>query len=224
MASARAVLRALAMVTAAGRCFGVAAAEAAAWRWRLTLPLPMIVIGRTSASEFVLRSWAACSASCGVQLRRRRARTARRDPTAGLGVHPGLASCVGDGLGIARRSRPRRSSSSSARGREVRAHPQQRILGPPLGNLVVGAVAGGVVGVGVGLHAVGVGLDQQRAGSVAGPVDGPVEHREQRDEVVAVDALAGHAVADGLVRPATAPRTGGPAAPRSRTCCSARRT
>ena len=32
--------------------------------------------------------------------------------------------------------------------------------GRPRGDLVVGAVAGGVVGVGVGLHAVGVGLDQ----------------------------------------------------------------
>ena len=62
------------------------------------------------------------------------------------------------------------------------------------------AVAGGVVGVGVRLHPVGVRLDQLRALAGAGLLDRVAEHGEQRGHVVAVDPLAGHAVADALVR------------------------
>ncbi len=51
----------------------------------------------------------------------------------------------------------------------------------------------------MGLHAVGVGLDQQRAVALAGQAHGAGHDCHQRHQVVAVHAFAGHAVAHGLV-------------------------
>ena len=84
--------------------------------------------------------------------------------------------------------------------RQVGRHPAQRVLGHPFGDFAVLPVAGGVVGVGVRLHPVGVGLHEQGAGAFPGELDGAAEDGEQRDDVVAVHAFTGHAVADGLVR------------------------
>ena len=63
------------------------------------------------------------------------------------------------------------------------------------------AVAGRVVGVGVGLHAVGVRLDRAAALPRRGPARRPSPRTaSSAASVVAVDPLAGHAVADALVR------------------------
>jgi hypothetical protein len=52
----------------------------------------------------------------------------------------------------------------------------------------------------VRLHAIGVRLDQLRAATVTGLLDGGAQDRQQRCHVVAVDAFAGYAVPDALVR------------------------
>ncbi len=65
--------------------------------------------------------------------------------------------------------------------------------------LLLGAVAQVVVGVGVRLEPRGVQLEQHRALARARPGDGLVHDGEDGDGVVAVDLLAHHAVADPLV-------------------------
>ncbi|MCY1226501.1 hypothetical protein D9M72_387320 [compost metagenome] len=51
----------------------------------------------------------------------------------------------------------------------------------------------------MGLHPVGVGLHQQRAGAFARQLHRAAQHGKERDDVVAVHAFAGHAVAHGFV-------------------------
>ncbi|BFO13677.1 hypothetical protein SHKM778_00650 [Streptomyces sp. KM77-8] len=71
----------------------------------------------------------------------------------------------------------------------------------PLPGLHLGvvAVAGGVVGVGVRLHAIRDRLDQRRTAARAGTAYGVGEDLVHGGGVVAVDQAAGHPVADGLV-------------------------
>ena len=87
-----------------------------------------------------------------------------------------------------------------AEGGEVPAEPVDRVALLPVVDLCGLPVAAGVVGVGVRLHPVGDRLHQGGAAAFAGLGDRGGEHRVQRDQVVAVDAHAGQAVADGLVR------------------------
>src|SRR4051812_5021914 len=75
-------------------------------------------------------------------------------------------------------------------GLQVAAKAQDRVLGLPGGPLVVVAVAGRVVGGGVGAHAVGERLDQRRPLTGAGPLQGPPGHGEVRQHVVAVHPQA----------------------------------
>src|SRR5690606_23244085 len=75
-------------------------------------------------------------------------------------------------------------------GLQVAAQAQDRVLGLPGLALLVAAVAGRVVGGGVGAHAVGERLDQRRALTGAGPLQGPLGDGQARQDVVAVHAHA----------------------------------
>lgn len=102
----------------------------------------------------------------------------------GLGV---LAGCLDAGL-----------VEQAAPGQLALQQPDRVVLAPGL-DLGVAAVAGRVIGVGVGVDAVGDRLDQGGAAARAGVAYGVGEHLVHGGGVVAVDQAAGHAVADGLV-------------------------
>ena len=97
------------------------------------------------------------------------------------------------------------AASASRRGEELvvgRAVPAQvgldpldRVLQPPVLQLVGQPVLGRVVGGGVGAHPVGVGLDQRRPVARPGPLQGGGGHRVHGEHVVAVHPYAGEAEA-----------------------------
>lgn len=76
---------------------------------------------------------------------------------------------------------------------------QDRVAELPLLDLGRDAVLRRVVGRGVRTHAVGVGLDEERAVAVAGLVEAVLRHGVRREDVVAVDADAGEAEAAGAL-------------------------
>ena len=82
---------------------------------------------------------------------------------------------------------------------QVLLKPGERILGPPRVFFVGVAVLGGIVGSGVGTNPVGEGLDQDRALARAGVLQCPFSDGVHPDDVVAVHADAGKAVALGPV-------------------------
>ena len=77
--------------------------------------------------------------------------------------------------------------------------PRQRVAGEPSVHLVLVAVPGGVVGVGVGLDAVGERLDQRRPAAFRGLGHRALHGRVDGGGVVAVDQHGGNPVADSLV-------------------------
>src|SRR4051794_36950854 len=82
---------------------------------------------------------------------------------------------------------------------EVRPDALERVLRLPRLDLPGHAVAGRVVGGGVGAHPVRVRLDQGRSVAVAGVVHGGAGDRVAGEHVVAVDAQAGEAEAGGAL-------------------------
>ena len=108
-----------------------------------------------------------------------------------------------------RSSAANRSASSSTRGEEglvghalvgeVGLEAQDRVAELPLLDLGRDAVLRRVVGGRVRTHAVGVGLDEQRAVAVAGLVEAVLRHGIRREDVVAVDADAREAEAAGAL-------------------------
>src|SRR5690606_21714091 len=71
---------------------------------------------------------------------------------------------------------------------------------PGGGYLLAGAVAAGVVGGGVVAEAVGQALDEGRPLALTGPFQRRLYAGIDRQRIVAVHLLAGHAGADGLLR------------------------
>ena len=101
-----------------------------------------------------------------------------------------------------RARRPRRPGASKnvlvgqAVALEVGLDPLDRALQPPALDVVGEAVAGRVVGRGVGTHPVGVGLHERRALAVARALQRGLGDGVRREHVVAVDADAGEAEAE----------------------------
>ncbi len=70
-------------------------------------------------------------------------------------------------------------------GAQIGGHPLQRVMLPPVGQLLGVAVPGRIVSGGVGTHPVGHRFHQRRA-SLAGRLQRPAGYRERRQHVVAV--------------------------------------
>ena len=121
---------------------------------------------------------------------------------------PAAAGCRASPIPSARRGPRRRHSAVSAAWRssshspsatQVRLQPLDRVAERPRLGLVGRAVAGRVVGGRMALGAIGEELDQRRAAVRARALGRPLHRGIDRERVIAVDAQAGDAVADGAL-------------------------